>query len=71
MESLDNEQLFDAITSAIKLGHCNAARYVFYDALSLAREEIIDNCVDLALKRRAYYLILDLEEMRKTYRSSN
>lgn len=65
MDSPNEEQLFDAIRMSILLGYSNTARYVFNDALKLIREDIIDECIDLALKRNAFFLIVDLEKMKQ------
>ncbi len=65
MDSLEKEQLFDSITMSLLLGHSNTARYVFNDSLRLAREKVIEDCIELALKNNAYYLARDIEKIKE------
>lgn len=64
MDSIEKEQFFDAITMSLRLGDRKTARHVFDDVLRLMREEVIEECIDLALKRDSFFLVGDLERMK-------
>ena len=64
MDSYDKDMLFNTIRMSLLLGYNNAARYVFYDALQLNREEAIEECIDLALKRDSIFLAKDFENIK-------
>ncbi len=62
--SQNKERIFDAMHMAIYQGYISAARFVFYDAIMLAREEIIKDCIELAIKKGAHRLAKDIEKMK-------
>ena len=71
MDSLSKEQLFDTIIMAIHHGYYNTARYLFYDALSLVRENTIEDCINLAIKKDADYLVKDIEKIQETHSATD
>ena len=64
MDSVKKEQLFDTMKMSLLLGYSDAARYVFNDALQLIRDETIEECIDLALKKDPFFLVVDFEMMK-------
>ena len=56
--------LLNTIKMAVLLGHNETARYVFNDAMQLSREETIEECINLALKKGSIFLASDLEIMK-------
>jgi len=53
MDSLEKEQLFDAIYMAIFHCNKNTARHIFYEALQLTEEETLKKCIELYIKNDA------------------
>lgn len=71
MDSLEKEQLFAAIQMALYSGYSKAAQHVFYDALNMVTENLLEDCIDLAIKHDAFYLIIEFEKLREKHTTAN